>query len=236
MASADDDGTDEETDFVIDHRMSRGEVSRLLKVTPRTVGRWVSEGILSRDAEGYYDREEVLTLKDRAKKLPEPPDISDDYYGELTKGLELANSHAERLIALLEKPLKVAVDGLLAMNADLTTRLRERDSAYLDMMKVAGDMMLQKDEREAMANREAVKTALMHQAGENVLSLLPILLGQLAGGKRAGAAADFVTSLTDQQKAQMANMGAMFQGEQRTKFETLLTSLGIQAAQPAEAN
>jgi len=236
MTADEDNGLDEESDFIIDPRMSRGEVSRLLKVTPRTVGRWVSDGILTRDSEGYYNREEVLSLKDRAKKLPEPPDISDDYYGELTKGLELANSHAERLIALLEKPLKVAVDGLLAMNSDLTTRLRERDSAYLDMMKVAGDMLMQKDEREAMAQREAVKTALMHQAGENVLSLLPILLGQLMGKKGGAAASDFVTSLTDAQKAQMAGMSAMFQGDQRTKFEALLSSLGIQASPSQEAH
>lgn len=217
--------------------LSRNEVAKLFKVSPRTVIRWTLEGILKRNGHNRYDRKSVEALKKRNKDGFPPPDDGAaldevNLYEELTKGVGLANSHVERLFAMLEKPLSVVINGLTSMNEQLSKRVADHDASYLAMMQGYGDMLMKKDEREAIQAREAVKTAMLANAAEQVLPLVPVLLSQMLGGKGKdgpglSSTARFIASLTPEQKAQFAMMGGAFEGEQKEAFEGMLRETGL---------
>lgn len=236
-----EDDNDEQDMFIEEddgaEDLSRNQAAALLGVVPKTILRWSKQGLLKKNTRGRYPKAMVLALKNGP---PDPtlPGEEPDLYGELTKGVGLANSHVERMFALIEKPLTVAVNSLLSTNEQYAQRIKEHDAAYLEMMKAYGEILMQKDEREAMQAREAVKTAMIANAAENVLPLIPVILGQLFAGKgnpnAVASAAKFLGTLTPEQKAQFAMMSGAFEGEQKAAFDAMLKDMGINTVESKE--
>lgn len=223
-----DEDFDEETS---EEDYSRNQVALLFNVTPKTVLRWTNDGVLTRNARKRYNKSDVdRLLKSQGKPAIEEVPGDAHLFTELTKGVQLANSHVERLFQMVERPLGAVVDGLLKSNEQMAKRLTDHDAAFLEMMKAYGEILMQKEEREAMQAREAVKTAMLANAAEQVLPLVPILLSQMLGKgspKGVASAAKFISSLTPEQKAQFGMMAGAFEGEQKAAFEAMLKDMGI---------
>lgn len=203
---SDDEREDlEETDLDDSGRtISRNEAARLIGTSPRTITRWVKDKLLKKQADNKFLLEDIMRLKEQESRAAPTPEDDEypDHYSEIIEALKLGNLHVEKLFGLVERPLNLTLKGLLDMNQQLSNRVKEADAQYLETMKAAGELLMQKAEREAYSQKEAVKAAMMAQATENIMPLLPILLAQLMGGKKADAASSFLSSIVGTPKAQ----------------------------------
>lgn len=234
--------TDEDEDFLdeSDEELTRIEAAKFLKVDPRTVLRWQKSGLLEQTPNRKFLKSVLVAFK---KRSGEDPTLSDDpdanHFTELTQALALSNQHNERIISLIDKPLTLVLGFLKDMVEQAQSRIKESDTVYLASMKQLGDTLLQKEEREAMSGREAVKTALMANAGENLMQMLPMLMAQVMGkksdvkvevkeeAKNGSAFSLFIASLDSSELQQLMAMRAFFDGEKKERFEAALKEAGL---------
>lgn len=236
----------EDNEFNIDaadEELNRTEAGKFLKVDPRTIVRWQKAGLLKQTPNRKYLKSELLAFKKRSEEDPDFEESPDDaYFGQLTQALALSNQHNERIISLIDKPLTLVLGFLKDMVEQAQTRIKESDAVYLESMRQLGDTLLQKEEREAMAGREAVKTGLMANAGENLMNLLPLLVAQMGGkksevkvepakeGQPVSAFSQFIASLEPSELQQLMALRAFFDGEKKERFEAALAEAGISEA------
>jgi hypothetical protein len=236
----------------LDEELTRTQAAAFLKVDPRTIVRWQKAGVLKQTPNRKFLKSDLIELKTRSKTDPSLTDDDEDgvnYYQEMSAGLALANQHNERLFALIDKPLKLVLDTLTTANKQLQDQVSNLGGAYIEAMKLQGEALLNKEEREAMGNREAVKTALMANAGENLMQLLPLLVSQVMGKKpevkvnpqpsttsqEASALSRFVGSLDKSDLQRLMLLKNAFGGDKRELFEAAMKELGIEETSNAQA-
>lgn len=216
---SDDEEEREPLEFDESDRMTRAQVARRLGVHAKTVERMWQDGDLERDDNKYFSRQQVESL------------TSDEKEDRTVQALKLQIEHNERFMQLLEKPLKVATETMIALTERLTKRDEERDNAYLQNMQMMGEMMLQKEEREILRMQAEAKAELLKNTGSQILNMLPILLSQFAAGKRDPVTA-FFNALDDEERTQLLSLGELFEGEKKALFDAMVK--GIKKPSPPE--
>lgn len=245
MSDDDDDFEAEDIKVTPDERaISRREAAARLKVDPRTIVRWVKSGILKQTENRKFLPSELDAFIKRSKEDPafasDDPEET-DYWQELTQALALSNQHNERLLSLIDKPLNMVLTMLTASNAQYAARVADSDKAYLEAMKLLGEQLMQKEDRQSKADREAVKTALIASAGENIMGALPAIVAQLMGKKGAvkvdtekveavkndSAIGAFIACLDKNDLQKLMLMRSALAPEKRALFEAALAEMGV---------
>ena len=217
--------------------ISRAEVARRLKVSPRTVGRLASEGIVERYPDGTFDEESVSQALENKEALlelsGEDNSASAELISHVIKEAEASRNHAERMLQLVEKPMAKALETLTAVTDAALKRISEQESTNIQMMQALGEILLQKAEREAVALQGAVKAKVLGESGSKLAEAIPKLLDQIGGKtvQTAGMFSKFLGSLDDDEKAGLWSVAGFFDGEKRAMFEAALKSAGIEKPQ-----
>lgn len=220
--------------------ISQRRASAILGVSPPTVKRMIERGDLETDKEGKLSLEEVedfAAARDEEKQK-DPTNIA---LTEMREAYQQSVQHAERLMGLIEKPMHKVLATIEAINSNLVDRLNHQEDTHLEMLKVLGDILLQKEERDAVRKESEVRSETLRKAGGLAAQYIPTLMQQFGGdkAKMAETLEKFKGSLTDEQKEGLGQLAGFFEGEQREMFEAVLkTALGVEipAEKPEQAS
>jgi hypothetical protein len=208
-------------------KISRNQAARLLKKSPRTVGRMVERGELTVDKDGFFDREEVEELSEIAEEESENS-ASNVAITELREGHATAMQFAERMMKLLEEPIRHALDTVTTVNTQLVSALKDSESAKQEFLKVVGEVLLQKEERETERAVRAERLAALRKGGELLEKYGPKLLEQM-GGKGAKPFKDLLDSLTKEERDGIFGLYHFLDSdEKKAKFKAVADLVGAE--------
>jgi hypothetical protein len=212
-----------EVNLMTDEKLiSQHQAARILKRSPRTVGRWAEDGTLTRNpANGKYLLSEV-------EELAESQEEEQAHNGEsqvltvLKEQNTQLMAHNEKLMQLVTAPLTAGVDLLKSSLITLTAREGERDKLQLETMAALGDFLLRKDERAAEQLVAQSRADQIAAWGKQLGQVLPALLAQKSVIHK------LFSVLSPEEKSELSTVYWAFDSEEkRAAFGQVLAAAGI---------
>lgn len=208
---------------------SRNRAAEVLGWSPRTLIRRSEDGVIERRPDGRFERAEVERVL--ALALSDDDDVDAIADGPANQALAMfrqSQGHTERMVKLLEAPIKTAIELLSSVSAAIAARDAERDTAHLDFLKAASSLFLEKSARDAMLIEATAKAETLRTVGKQLADHTPKLLTQVfGGGDGAANAVAFVQMLDDEDKVGMFAMAEFLEGQKREAYLKMLDSMGI---------
>lgn len=207
-----------------DDLISQNQAARVMGVSVRTTIRKAAAREVTKNEDGLYSREECEAWAE-AQAGEHEQSLEQTALMEIRQAMEQSTGHAERLVKLLENPINNALATVTSINEGLMKRLDSQESHHLDNMKFMGEMLLQKEERDAIRAETQSKHEVRAKAAQTVIEHLPTLLTQL-GGKNV--AKEFVSKLDDEERLGLSQLYWAFDDQaKRDGFGTLLKGMGV---------
>lgn len=205
--------------------ISQAQAARIIKKSVRTTARYAERGELDRcPTTGKYSREnceEWLELHEEEQESSSEKAV----VSELTEGYGQAVRHVERMVQLLEGPMNSALQTVTKINENLLNRLSRQEDASIEMMKVVGDQLLQKEERQALREEAQARAETLRRTGAAIAKHIPELMKQV-GGK--SALNNFTSKLSESDKEGIAGLYHYFDDEEKKQaFADMMQALGM---------
>jgi uncharacterized protein YqeY len=225
---AQDDNDDDETEFKVT-RINQAQVARIFGKTPRTIGRWTTQGFLERGSDGKYDRETIETLANSKNNFEEEEtnlqtEVHMVALSELANSNRQALDHNERLLQLLEKPITQALNAVTQINANLMTRLEKKEANEILMMETFGDILMKKTEQENLRAESLAKIEGLKNIVSQLGMVVPTLVQQMVGKRDVAKAFE---AMSDEEKFAIFELTKEMNPAARKMFTKALYDLGI---------
>src|SRR6187402_1763085 len=208
------------------------EAARIMGKSPRQVARMATTGDVERDPDNkLYLKSSVLAWKDSAEEqgLEEGGVKLDEFQANvvMSRVVKQALEHNERMMRIYESATKCALESATQTNSKLMERIKDQESTQIETMKALGDLLLRKDEREALAREEERRSVAASDTLGLLKKAMPKLLSQMGG--KGGVLFDLFEKLDEGEKNGIAQLYYAFEDdEKKLLFKESMKVLGIQ--------